>query len=196
MFYEPLERDFSGGFLFDTIKWLCNDKSEEVGMTKWWPFGKKKAEVDEVGLFQQAEAQLRRQIQQAQADGLSAQAVLAWLKQEAEVLAQEERTPASKAMVRAYDLLYEELHPQLMQSVSDGRAYEMAGQVAEAVRCYETAVTDQVATRFPYEHLRVIYVREKQYAEALRICQMAMKNPFLSEKDQAHFAQWVSRLQS
>lgn len=165
-------------------------------MAKWWPFGQKKNEVDEQALFRQAEGQLRAQIQRGQTEGVSGQALLAWLQQEAELLAKEERTPASKAMLRAYDLLYEELQPQVMQAVSDGRAYEMAGQVAEAVRCYETAVSDQVATRFPFEHLRVIYIREKQYDEALRICQAAITNPFLSEKDQAHFANWAKRLQS
>jgi hypothetical protein len=71
----------------------------------------------------------------------------------------------------------------------------MAGQIEAACHHYEQAVRDQVATRFPYEHLRVIYRREKKIDEAQRVCLLATKNPFLSEKDHAHFHKWFEKFQ-
>jgi hypothetical protein len=57
------------------------------------------------------------------------------------------------------------------------------------------AVQDQVSTRFPYEHLRIIYRRNNYLDDALRVCQTAVENPFLSEQDRAHFQNWVEKLE-
>ncbi|MFO7539132.1 MAG: hypothetical protein R6X32_13910 [Chloroflexota bacterium] len=99
----------------------------------------------------------------------------------------------AKAKLRAYDLLYSDLHQALLYNLSEGKSREMAGDVAGAIGFYETAVTDQVSSRFPYEHLRVIYHRQKNYEDARRICLAALDNPFLSEQDHNHFRTWADK---
>jgi hypothetical protein len=69
----------------------------------------------------------------------------------------------------------------------------MAGQLEQAVSHYEMALEDQVSTRFPYEHLRIIYRRNNYFEDALRVCAAAVQNPFLNEKERQHFQTWAER---
>lgn len=165
-------------------------------MTGWWPFNKKKeTQAVTTEMLRAAEAELRTEVAQGLANGRSRQSLFNQIEQEALALEKEPPTPQNKARLYALDTLHAELNRQLLDSLSQGKALEMAGQVDEAVGYYETAVADQIASRFPYEHLRVIYVRRKQYDEARRICQAALANPFLDEKAQAHFLTWAGRLE-
>lgn len=164
-------------------------------MPKWWPFQKDDSQVAENEAFETAESALRAQIKEQQAEGVSAQAIVYFIESQSRALEQGEQTAAVKGKLRAYDLLYSELKPRLMDNLSSGKAMEMAGQIEPACQHYEQAVRDQVATRFPYEHLRVIYRREGKLEDTLRICQLAAKNPFLNEKDQAHFLAWANKIQ-
>ncbi|MEZ4593096.1 MAG: hypothetical protein R3D55_18435 [Chloroflexota bacterium] len=163
-------------------------------MPKWWPFQKENPNAAENAAFDQAEANLRNQIKEQQAQGTSAQAILREIEAQTQALEKAEQTVDVKGKLRALDLVYSELHPRLLNNVSQGKVLEMAGQIAQACEYYEKAVQDQIATRFPYEHLRVIYRREGKFAQALRICQLATQNPFLSDKDRAHFQQWAEKL--
>jgi tetratricopeptide (TPR) repeat protein len=164
-------------------------------MPKWWPFQQKEdSAAVENAAFAQAEADLRAHIKQQQAEGVSAQAILYFIESQSQKLEKEEQTATVKGKLRAFDLLYSEIHPRLMDNLSTGKALEMAGQIAEACQHYEQAMRDQVSTRFPYEHLRVIYRREGKFEEALRVCRLAIENPFLSERDQVHFRQWAEKL--
>ena len=160
-------------------------------MTKWWPF--KKQTVDSEALFRETEATLRQQFESALANGTSRQALIHKIETESQQLEQETPTPQIKATLRTYDLLYSELRPRMLGNLSAGKAHEMAGQVDEAIVAYEAAMLDEVPTRFPYEHLRVIYRRQGQFEDALRVCKTAVSNPFLSEKDHAHFQSWVEK---
>lgn len=167
-------------------------------MPKWWPFSqnqqKETSVTAENEAFAQAEAALRSQIEQQKAEGVSAQAILHFIESQSQKLEQVEQTSTVKGKLRAFDLLYSELRPRLLENLSTGKSLEMAGQISEACHYYEMAVRDQVSTRFPYEHLRIIYRREGKYEDALRVCQLATQNPFLSEADQAHFRSWAQKL--
>lgn len=165
-------------------------------MPKWWPFQKKENSfVAEGEAFAQAEAELRTQIKQQQAEGVSAQAILYFIENQSQALVKAEQTIAVKGKLRAFDLVYSEIRPRVLENLSNGKALEMAGRIEEACQYYEKAVQDQVSTRFPYEHLRVIYRREGKYEDALRVCKLAVQNPFLSERDQTHFQMWAAKLQ-
>jgi tetratricopeptide (TPR) repeat protein len=164
-------------------------------MSGFWPFGKKKeAQVVTAEALRAAEVDLRQEIEQGLVNGRSRQSLFTQIEQESLALEKQPPTPANKARLYALDTLHAELRGQLMSNLSEGKALEMAGQVDEAVAYYETAVADQIASRFPYEHLRVIYVRRKQYDDARRVCLAALDNPFLDEKAQAHFQTWAERL--
>ncbi|MCP5099251.1 MAG: hypothetical protein GY943_27170 [Chloroflexi bacterium] len=164
-------------------------------MPKWWPFAKTQTNNDETA-FTAAEMQLRQRFDTQIADGTSLQTILYTIEKESQQLEQVATTPEISAKLRAYDLLYSELRPRMMENLNSGRAHEMAGRIPDAIKSYENAVADQISIRFPYEHLRVIYRRQQQYANALRICQLAISNPYLSAKDHQHFQNWAEKLET
>lgn len=51
-----------------------------------------------------------------------------------------------------------------------GSELEKSGQIEEAINLYEKNVADYADTPHPYNRLRVIYSKRKQYDEAIRIC--------------------------
>lgn len=162
-------------------------------MPKWWPFGRNEPEIDAETAFIEAEATLRQQIKQQLEEGTPRQAILKQIETRSQALEQEPQNADVKAQLRAYDLLYSELRPQLLGNLSTGKAHEMAGRIDEAIVHYERAMQDQVETRFPYEHLRVIYRRQEKYEEGLRVCRAAQANPFLDPDDHKHFRLWADR---
>lgn len=164
-------------------------------MAKWWPF-KKQTKDDGDALFREAESTLRQQFETALANGTSRQALIHKIETESQQLEQQSPAPQIKAQLRAFDLLYSELRPRMLNNLSNGKAHEMAGQIEQAIAAYEAAMLDEVPTRFPYEHLRVIYRRQGQFDEALRVCKTAVSNPFLSANDHTHFSSWVEKFAS
>jgi tetratricopeptide (TPR) repeat protein len=58
-----------------------------------------------------------------------------------------------------------------------GKASERQGQIAEAVAFYEASVEDRFFGSFPYDWLRIIYTRQGQYADAIRVCQAYLDLP-------------------
>lgn len=162
-------------------------------MPNLWPFSRKQ-KGDPEAAFHQAEAELRARFEQMLAAGNGRQAVLHAIETESNGLEQQPETPEIKAKLRAYDLIYSEIRPRMLGNLSAGKAHEMAGRFDEAIPYYETAVQDKVPTRFPYEHLRIIYRRQNALNDAQRVCRAALENPFLTEKDHAHFQSWLEKL--
>lgn len=165
-------------------------------MTNWWPFNKKSTpKEDPETAYRTADLALRHEIDEKLASGVSRQAILHYMEAQSQALEQEPETITNKARLRAFDVMYSRLKNDLVTNLSEGKNYEMVGRVEEAIQCYETAVADQVATRFPYEHLRIIYRQRGQPEEALRVCQTAVHNPFLHPKDLEHFRAWAEKLE-
>ena len=52
-----------------------------------------------------------------------------------------------------------------------GRAYEKESRIEEAIALYEQNVKDFADTPHPYERLRIIYTKQKNYDDAIRVCQ-------------------------
>ncbi|MEM7333808.1 MAG: hypothetical protein AAF490_17100 [Chloroflexota bacterium] len=165
-------------------------------MKKWWPFGKNDSNKKDEALFLEQETELRQRFDDALANGHPRQQLLYQIEQESVKLEREAETAVNKAKLRAYDLLYSEIRPSMLANLTNGKNFEMAGQVDDAIRCYQAAIDDQVSTRFPYEHLRVIYRQRQQEDQALNVCQAALKNPYLSEKDRAHFQNWSEKIEA
>ncbi len=168
-------------------------------MPKWWPFTNKEETQKEnsyqaeQAAFRAQEVALGNELAAQISQGETRQAILKAWQAAMESLEQAPPTPETKGKLRAYDLLHGDLRTELGRNLNAGRALEMAGQVDEAIAYYETAVADQMSTRFPYEHLRIIYSQREKLQDALRICQTALQNPFLTEKDHAHFQTWAER---
>lgn len=51
-----------------------------------------------------------------------------------------------------------------------GQELEKQLKIDEAIYFYENNVADFADTPFPYERLRIIYTKRKQYGQAIRIC--------------------------
>jgi hypothetical protein len=163
-------------------------------MSKWWPF-KKEPQADSEALYRAAAQELQEFYDSQTAAGLSRQAILQHIQMQLTLLEQQEDTAEIKAQLRAHDGFYEQLHESILFNLSTGKQHEIAGELDQAVAHYEMAIQDQVSTRFPYEHLRVIYRRNNYLDDALRVCQTAVENPFLSESDRAHFHSWASKIE-
>lgn len=58
-----------------------------------------------------------------------------------------------------------------------GKELEGQGQIAEAVVLYEANVEDRFSGSFPYDRLRIIYTRQGQYADAIRVCRAYLDLP-------------------
>lgn len=54
-----------------------------------------------------------------------------------------------------------------------GMELEDAGKTDEAIRLYEMNVSDHDIGSHPYERLRIIYTKRRDYADAIRVCQVA-----------------------
>jgi tetratricopeptide (TPR) repeat protein len=52
-----------------------------------------------------------------------------------------------------------------------GKQLEKTGNTEEAIKLYETNVTERFTDNLPYDRLRVIYTNQKHYAEAIRVCE-------------------------
>ncbi len=159
-------------------------------MSKWWPFNKT-AKVDEEALFEQAAQDLQALYDSQQAEGISRQAILKYIELESNMMEAQEQTPEIKAKLRANDGFYEQLKEGIKFNLDTGRMHEMSNELEQAVAHYEMAIEDQVSTRFPYEHLRIIYRRNNYIDDALRVCQTAVANAFLTKDDHTHFQKWV-----
>ncbi len=166
-------------------------------MTNWWPFRKKRdPAIDTEEAFRAADYLLAQEVAGKLVAGVSRQAILHQVETKSNEWEQRRDSEEKKVQLRVLDMMHSRLKNDLLHNLSEGKNHEMAGRVDAAIECYETAVADQVATRFPYEHLRVIYRQRGQVAEALRVCQTAVNNPFLGYKDVEHFQNWVKKLQT
>ena len=163
-------------------------------MPNWWPF-KKQPKADPEALYQAAAQELQELYDTQTAAGLSRQAILKHVQMQLTLLEHQAETAEIKAKLRAYDGFYEQLHQSILFNLSAGKQHEIAGELEQAVAHYEMAIQDQVSTRFPYEHLRIIYRRNNYLEDALRVCQAALANPFLSELDRTYFQNWVKKLE-
>ncbi|MCG3198793.1 MAG: hypothetical protein GHCLOJNM_03300 [bacterium] len=74
-----------------------------------------------------------------------------------------------------------------------GRELEREGKEEEARLLYEANLAEGDIGSHPYERLRIIYSRRKQYEEALRVCEAFLKVPQEPKKLEA-FRQHAEKL--
>jgi tetratricopeptide (TPR) repeat protein len=55
---------------------------------------------------------------------------------------------------------------------SKGEEFEKAGVIDKAIKEYELVVESEIGPGFPYERLRIIYTKQKNYIEAIRVCEL------------------------
>jgi tetratricopeptide (TPR) repeat protein len=77
-----------------------------------------------------------------------------------------------------------------------GKDMEKAGRIEEAIALYEANVRDRFDGTHPYDRLRILYTREKQYDDAIRVCEAYVALPDRPNgQNKAHFREWIDKLQ-
>jgi len=75
-----------------------------------------------------------------------------------------------------------------------GIELEKSGQEENARILYEMNVEDKFDGSHPYERLRVIYTRRKDYVQAARVCQKFLSLKQRDEKKTARFEKHLQKL--
>jgi tetratricopeptide (TPR) repeat protein len=106
---------------------------------------------------------------------------------------------------RAYADAERELYEVMVERNLRGRALEHQGRVDDAIALYEQNVSDRFGGDHPYERLRVIYTKRKQYDDAIQVCQIFIDvaDALLSsgsrrsdlKPKREKFAEWVTKLE-
>lgn len=85
---------------------------------------------------------------------------------------------------------------QLVQRNGKGMEREKAGDIEGAMFLYEVSVADAFFGTHPYDRLRILYTRAKQYDEALRVCRDYLALPDRPHgQNKPHFSEWVDKLE-
>ncbi|MBM4463838.1 MAG: hypothetical protein FJ012_11045 [Chloroflexi bacterium] len=87
----------------------------------------------------------------------------------------------------------------------NGKALEAVSEIDRAIALYENNISDLFAGDYPYDRLRVIYTKRKQFAEAIRVCKafVEIADMFIEEGSQradlkpkrGKFISWIEKLE-
>ena len=87
----------------------------------------------------------------------------------------------------------------------NGKTLEAASEIDKAIALYEENVSDLFAGDYPYDRLRVIYTKRKQFAEAIRVCNtfVEIADMLIEEGSQrsdlkpkrSKFMSWIEKLE-
>jgi len=75
-----------------------------------------------------------------------------------------------------------------------GRSLEKSGHIDEAVTLYEKNIEDGFIGSHPYERLRIIYTKRKDYGNAIRVCQAYINLPAKEGKKRTLFQDSLAKL--
>jgi len=73
----------------------------------------------------------------------------------------------NKAQMRIFD--------KMVERNAKALAFEKSGSPLKAIELYEANLADRFRGSGPYERLRVLYSKRRDYANALRVCKMYLK---------------------
>jgi tetratricopeptide (TPR) repeat protein len=77
----------------------------------------------------------------------------------------------------------------------EGTAFERTGELDKAIDLYEANVADHCDVPHPYDRLRVIYTRQQNYADAIRVCRAYLNLPDdFTMQDKARFRYQLEKL--
>jgi tetratricopeptide (TPR) repeat protein len=77
----------------------------------------------------------------------------------------------------------------------EGTAFERTGELDKAIKLYEANVVDRCDVPHPYDRLRVIYTRQQNYADAIRVCRAYLNlSDDFTVQDKARFRYQLEKL--
>lgn len=71
---------------------------------------------------------------------------------------------------------------------------EKSGKTEQAIELFELSVSDLFNGTFPYDRLMVIYGKLKRYEDAMRVCEIYIKNPFLRKSNKQGLGKYKEKL--
>lgn len=89
-----------------------------------------------------------------------------------------------------------ELGDILVNRNNEGRELEKQGKVDEAINLYEANAADGVDMPFPYDRLRIIYTKRKDYQNAIRVCEAHLETSrkYYPESDTSKLEEQIAKL--
>ncbi len=87
-------------------------------------------------------------------------------------------------------------HLQSLMSKRNEKAQQLErdGQIERAIPLYEANVKDRFNGTLPYDRLRIIYTRQKRYADATRVCQSYLKLSNRPGQNKKRFKEYLKKL--
>lgn len=140
----------------------------------------------------QIAAELRRWAKQEMANGRTRQDV-EWQLTREEL---DQKDPEYGAKLGAYLLVAREIGSVMVERNMRGIELEKRDRIDEAIALYEENVRDGFMGSHPYERLRIIYRKRKDWENALRVCQAAVACPQMDKRKRARYWEWVQKLKA
>lgn len=98
-----------------------------------------------------------------------------------------------------------EIFHDMVERNLQGQVFERSGNIDKAIELFEQNVSDRFSGNYPYERLRIIYTKRKQYQQAIRVCRafMSVAEAQLNAGSQradlkrkaTKFADWIAKLE-
>ena len=101
--------------------------------------------------------------------------------------------PSDADEMRAGQELEREIGGVMVNRNLEGRAAEKATATDRAIELYEANVADRFDGSHPYERLRIIYAGERQYADAIRICETYLQGVAVDPELCESFKRWIRK---
>jgi len=83
-----------------------------------------------------------------------------------------------------------------LQRNQDGMDLEKQGQIEEAIVLYQTNIAEGFTGQHPYERLRILYTKQKNYDKAIEICKAYLALPDIAPKKRVKFSRDLEKLKA
>jgi tetratricopeptide (TPR) repeat protein len=143
-----------------------------------WPFSKPK---------KKSKAQILNWAQEQMEKGISRQDICTQLLNI-------DRSKMSVEEMQAYSEAEHDLFGVMVNRNLLGESLEKEGRTDEAINLYEQNVMDKFIGTHPYERLRIVYTKRKDFENAIRICQAYIKLPHQNNGKKTKFEDYLKKL--
>ena len=96
--------------------------------------------------------------------------------------------------VQAYSEAERELFGVMVDRNLRGKTLEKSDHIDKAAVLYEENITDKFSGSHPYERLRIIYTKRKDYSNAIRVCRAYIDMSPKKDKKRTRFQDRLEKL--
>ena len=143
-----------------------------------WPFSKSKKR-NKIRILKWAQEQMKQ--------GVTRQVIC-------NQLINVDRRKMSLDEMQAYLEAEQELFGVMVDRNLRGKTLEKSDHIDEAIALYEKNIADEFIGSHPYERLRIIYTRRKDYSNAIRVCRAYLNLSPKEGKKRTRFQDHLEKL--